>query len=353
MALSIGIVGMPNAGKSSLFEAMTGRDAGVSPTPYTTVEPEAGVVEVPDPRVEVLTKMFDSLKTVHATVEFVDTVGLASGASAGKGMGTRFLSSLRDCDALCEVVRFFGAPEVPRVEEPSDPDTDAEILTIELCAADAQTCEKVADRLRREAKKIPDAAAKLAAVEKTLATLNEAVPVRAMDLAPAEREHLYDLFLLTAKPLFRVANVDEGDSLEDRDIAGQPALALCASVEADIARMAPEERADFLEMEGLAEPAVDRVIRAGYGLLGLETFLTAGEKESRAWTIRAGALAPEAAGVIHSDFQRGFIKAEVVHYDDLIAAGSMHEARAHGKVRQEGKTYPVRDGDVIEFKFNV
>jgi ribosome-binding ATPase len=353
MALSIGIVGMPNSGKSALFEAMSGREVLVSPTPYATVEPEAATVEVPDPRVEVLAEMFHAKKITHATVEFIDTVGIASGASAGQGMGTRFLSSLRDADALLEVVRFFDAPSVPHVEGKVDPDTDAEILTIELAAADAKTCEKVAERLEREAKKAPEAAEKLATVRKVAGALNEAVPVRALDLTDKEREHVYDLFLLTAKPLLVVANVDEGDTLEDRTVAGEPALALCASVEADIARMAPEERLEFLEMEGLAEPAVDRVIRAGFHLLGLETFLTAGEPEARAWTIKKGSSAPVAAGAIHSDIQRGFIKAEVVAYDDLIAAGGMQAARQAGRVRQEGKTYLVADGDVIEFKFNV
>jgi GTP-binding protein YchF len=353
MALSIGIVGMPNSGKSALFQAMSGGEVLVSVTPYATVEPEAATVPVPDPRVEVLSEMFHSKKTTHAAVEFIDTVGIASGASAGQGMGTRFLSSLRDADALLEIVRFFDAPDVGHVEGKIDPDTDAEILTIELCAADAKTCEKVAERLEREAKKMPASAAKLVTVRKAMEALNEAVPVRTLELTAEEREHLFDLFLLTAKPLLLVANVGEGEGLEDRLIGGEPALAVCAAVEADIARMAPEERQEFLEMEGLAEPAVARVIRAGFHLLGLETFLTAGEPEARSWTIRKGSTAPVAAGAIHSDIQRGFIKAEVVAYDDLISAGSMAAARAAGKVRQEGKTYVVVDGDVIEFKFNV
>lgn len=354
MGLSIGIVGMPNAGKSCLFEAMTGHDVPVSPTPYSTVEPARATAEVPDPRLEKLQALVGSAKAVHAHVEFVDTVGLASGSSAGKGMGTKFLASLRDCDALCEIVRFFEDPRVPRVEELSDPDTDAEILTIELCAADSKTCENVGERLRREVKKHPEAERKLRVVEHVHAALNEAVPVRTMrDLTPADRDDLEDLFLLTAKPLFRVANVDEGESLDDRLVAGEPALAVCASVEGDIARMAPDERAEFLEMEGLSEPAAARVIRAGRSHLGLITFFTAAEKESRAWTARKGAPAPEAAGLVHSDMQRGFIKAETVAFADLDAAGSMAEARHRGKVRQEGKHYAVAEGDVIEFKFNV
>lgn len=344
---------MPNAGKSCLFEAMTGHDVLVSPTPYSTVEPSIASAEVPDPRVEALAEIVGSARAVHAHVEFVDTIGIASGAGAGKGMGTRFLSSLRDCDALLEIVRFFEDPDVPRVEEPSDPDTDAEILTIELCAADARTCERVAKRLEREAKKHEESAAKLEVVRRILEALNEAVPVRHMDLSLGELDTLHDLFLLTAKPLFRVANVAEGASLEARTIAGEPALAVCAVVEGDIARMAPEERADFLELEGLTEPAAARVIRAGYALLGLETFLTASEKEAHAWTIPIGTAAREAAGVVHSDMERGFIKADVVAFEDLAAAGSMAGARHLGKVRQEGKTYRVKDGDVIEFKFNV
>ena len=363
MSLSIGIVGLPNVGKSTLFNALTRASALASNYPFATIEPNVGIVGIPDERLTALAGLYDSARIVPATVRFVDIAGLVRGASQGQGLGNQFLAHIRETDAICQVVRVFNDPDVTHVDGDISPERDIDTVATELILADLQTLEKAAPRLAKEAKfaKDPDrirAAEAAAKAEKVLdsgTTLSAGAAAAGIDLAD-----LRDLQLLTAKPFLYVFNMDESDLgdkvLRDRLVAlVAPAqtIFLDAKTEAELAELSEEDAAEMLAGLGLGEPGLAQLARAGFAALGLSTYLTAGPKEARAWTIPAGATAPEAAGVIHTDFQRGFIKAEIVSFEDLMAAGSITAARAAGKARIEGKDYVMRDGDVVEFRFNV
>ncbi|HET7407706.1 MAG TPA: redox-regulated ATPase YchF [Mycobacteriales bacterium] len=358
MSLTIGIVGLPNVGKSTLFNALTKNDVLAANYPFATIEPNVGVVPVPDERLTRLSAMFDSARIVPATVSFVDIAGLVRGASEGQGLGNRFLANIRESDAICQVVRVFTDPDVTHVEGRIDAADDIATINTELVLADLATVDNRLARLEREARMRPEKRAELAAVQAARAVLDEGRPVSS---APEiDREALRELSLLTAKPFIYVFNLDD-DALVDADlkakladlVAPADAVFLCAKIEAELTELPDEEAAELLAELGQGEPGLHQLIRVGFHTLGLQTFLTAGPKESRAWTIRQGSTAPEAAGVIHTDFQRGFIKAEIVSFDDLVSAGSMADARAAGKVRMEGKDYVMQDGDVVEFRFNV
>ncbi len=363
VSLSIGIVGLPNVGKSTLFNALTRANALASNYPFATIEPNVGIVGIPDARLEALSGLYDSARIVPATVRFVDIAGLVRGASAGQGLGNQFLSHIRETDAICQVVRVFTDPDVSHVDGDVSPERDIETIATELMLADLQTLEKAAPRLAKEAKgakdpdrvRIADAAAKAQQVLDGGTTLFAGAAAAGIDLAD-----LRELQLLTAKPFLYVFNEDDAELADDelrKRLAGLVAPAesvfLDAKTEAELAELEPEEAAELLAELGLGEPGLAQLARAGFAALKLSTFLTAGPKEARAWTIPAGATAPEAAGVIHTDFQRGFIKAEIVSFDDLMAAGSIAAARAAGKARIEGKDYVMKDGDVVEFRFNV
>jgi GTP-binding protein YchF len=363
VSLSIGIVGLPNVGKSTLFNALTRASVLASNYPFATIEPNVGIVGIPDPRLTALAGLYDSAKIIEATVRFVDIAGLVRGASKGEGLGNQFLSHIRETDAICQVVRVFTDPDVSHVDGDVAPERDIETVATELILADLQTLEKAAPRLAKEAKSGKDpernrAAAAAAAAQELLnggTTLFAGAAGAGIDLAD-----LRELQLLTAKPFLYVFNVDEAEladaALQETlaaAVAPAQAVFLDAKTESELAELSPEDAAEMLAELGLGEPGLDQLARAGFTALGLSTFLTAGPKESRAWTIPVGATAPEAAGVIHTDFQRGFIKAEIVSFDDLMAAGSVAAARAVGKARIEGKDYVMRDGDVVEFRFNV
>jgi ribosome-binding ATPase len=363
VSLSIGIVGLPNVGKSTLFNALTRAGALAANYPFATVEPNVGIVGVPDTRLAELARLYDSARIVPATVRFVDIAGLVRGAAEGQGLGNQFLGHIRETDAICQVVRVFSDPDVSHVDGDVSPERDIETIITELILADLQTLEKAAPRLAKETKfskdagkvRTADAAARAQQVLDSGTTLFAGAAEAGIDLAD-----LRELQLLTAKPFIYVFNVDT-DELDDaglRDrlaklVAPADAVFLDAKTEADLAELPEDEAAELLAEAGLGEPGLAQLARVGFQTLGLQTFLTAGPKETRAWTIPIGATAPEAAGVIHTDFQRGFIKAEIVSYDDLIAAGSVAAARAAGKARIEGKDYVMRDGDVVEFRFNV
>jgi len=358
VSLTIGIVGLPNVGKSTLFNALTKNDVLAANYPFATIEPNVGVVPVPDERLTRLSAMFDSARIVPATVSFVDIAGLVRGASEGQGLGNRFLANIRESDAICQVVRVFTDPDVTHVEGRIDAADDIATINTELVLADLATVDNRLARLEREARMRPEKRAELAAVQAARAVLDEGRPVSS---APEiDREALRELSLLTAKPFIYVFNLDD-DALVDADlkakladlVAPADAVFLCAKIEAELTELPDEEAAELLAELGQGEPGLHQLIRVGFHTLGLQTFLTAGPKESRAWTIRQSSTAPEAAGVIHTDFQRGFIKAEIVSFDDLVSAGSMADARAAGKVRMEGKDYVMQDGDVVEFRFNV
>ncbi len=361
VSLSIGIVGLPNVGKSTLFNALTKNTVLAANYPFATIEPNVGVVGVPDERLGVLAKMFDSAKIVPATVTFVDIAGLVKGASEGQGLGNKFLGTIRESDAICQVIRVFTDPDVAHVEGRVSPKDDIETINTELILADLQTIERALPRLEKETR-LGGAAAKgkaavLDAVRRADEVLNSGQTVFGAGLDP---EPLRDLHLLTAKPFLYAFNVDDeemGNEALKAELRGlvEPAEAvfLDAKIESELIELPDDEALELLQSIGQQESGLAILARVGFATLGLQTYLTAGPKESRAWTIRQGATAPEAAGVIHTDFQRGFIKAEVVHYDDLVAAGSMAEARARGKVRIEGKDYVMADGDVVEFRFNV
>ncbi|HEB98047.1 MAG TPA: redox-regulated ATPase YchF [Thiotrichales bacterium] len=363
MSIKCGIVGLPNVGKSTLFNALTQACIQAENYPFCTIEPNVGVVPVPDPRLDRLAEIVKPQQVLPATVEFVDIAGLVAGASKGEGLGNKFLANIRETDAIAQVVRCFEDENVVHVAGRVDPVSDIEVINTELALADLETVEKNIQRVSKVAKSgDKEARARLELLERVKAQLDEALPVRAMGLDEEERAALYDLHLLTIKPVMYVANVAE-DGFEGnphldavREYAageGAEVVPVCAAIEAELVELDAGERAAFLEEMGMEEPGLNRVIRAAYSLLGLQTYFTAGEKEVRAWTVRVGATAPEAAGVIHTDFQKGFIRAEVVSYEDFIHYGGEQGAREAGKLRLEGKDYVVQDGDVMHFRFNV
>ena len=356
MALTIGIVGLPNAGKSTLFNALTRNNVLAANYPFATIEPNVGVVGVPDPRLAVLAEMFHSERIVPATVSFVDIAGIVQGASQGEGMGNAFLANIREADAICEVTRVFEDADVSHVDGHVNPASDLDTISTELILADLQTLEKALPKVEREAKIRKDAQARLQAYQEAYDTLNSG---RGVFAAGLDLEPLHDLWLLTAKPYIYVFNCDQ-DQLADEALrkrladlmAPAEAIFLDAKFESELTEMDAEEARAFLAEMGVTETGLEQLARVGYRTLGLQSYLTAGPKESRAWTIHQGWTAPQAAGVIHTDFQKGFIKAEVVSYDDLVALGGMAQARAAGKVRMEGKDYVMADGDVVEFRFS-
>ncbi|MEV6272506.1 redox-regulated ATPase YchF [Kribbella sp. NPDC051936] len=358
MALTIGIVGLPNAGKSTLFNALTKNDVLAANYPFATIEPNVGVVGVPDPRLAKLAELFRSQKVIPATVQFVDIAGIVRGASEGEGLGNKFLSHIRESDAICQVTRVFRDDDVTHVDGKVSPADDISTIQTELILADLQTVEKAIPRLEKEARLKKESAVVLEAVREAQKHLEAGTPIIATDV---DRDAIRELMLMTAKPYLYVFNCD-ADELADEDlkqkmrdlVAPAEAIFLDAKFEAELVELGDEDEArEMLSEMGIDEPGLDVLARVGFDTLGLQTYLTAGPKESRAWTIKRGATAPEAAGVIHTDFQRGFIKAEIVSYDDLMDAGSMNAARSAGKVRMEGKDYIMQDGDVVEFRFNV
>jgi GTP-binding protein YchF len=363
MSLKCGIVGLPNVGKSTLFNALTKAGIPAENYPFCTIEPNVGIVEVPDPRLAQLTELVKPQRTLVATTEFVDIAGLVKGASQGEGLGNQFLANIRNTDAIAHVVRCFEDENVVHVSGAVDPVSDIEVINTELALADLSTVEKTLTRTAKIAKTGDKAAqALLKVLEPALAVLNEGKPVRSLELSKDDALLLKSLSLITAKPTMYVANVPEGKiegnpMLEKvREHAARenaPVVPVCASLESEIVDMSDEEKMEFLAETGLDEPGLNRVIRAGYALMGLQTYFTAGEKEVRAWTVEVGATAPQAAGVIHTDFERGFIRAEVIGYDDYIAGGGEAGAKKAGKMRVEGKEYIVQDGDVMHFRFSV
>jgi GTP-binding protein YchF len=357
VALTIGIVGLPNVGKSTLFNALTKNDVLAANYPFATIEPNTGVVGVPDQRLQVLAGIFGSQKILPASVVFVDIAGIVKGASEGAGLGNKFLANIRESDAICQVLRAFTDDDVVHVEGRVSPEDDMETINTELILADLQTLDKALPRLQKEARIDKSRASVLDAAEKARELLDQGTTVFASGVDPAP---LKELFLLTAKPFLYVINVDEAE-LADEDfksrmramVAPAEAVFLDAKLEAELVELPEDEALELLQSVGQDESGMHALARVGFTTLGLQTYLTAGPKEARAWTIPQGATAPEAAGVIHTDFQKGFIKAEVVSFDDLVATGSMQEAKAKGKVRIEGKEYVMADGDVVEFRFNV
>ena len=363
MGIKCGIVGLPNVGKSTLFNALTKAGIAAENYPFCTIDPNVGIVPVPDPRLEELAKIVEPEKLVPTTVEFVDIAGLVAGASQGEGLGNKFLSHIRETDAISHVVRCFEDTDVIHVSGKVNPISDIEIIDTELGLADLQSVEKAADRYAKQAKGgDKDAARKKDLFERMRKHLNDGKPVRSMGLTKEEKADAYELHLLTAKPVMYVANVKEDGFTNNKHLEavierakGEEAVvvAVCAAIEAEISQLEEADRAEFLKDLGLTEPGLNRVIRAGYDLLGLQTYFTAGEKEVRAWTVRTGSTAPQAAGVIHTDFERGFIRAEVIGYDDYIKYKGEAGAKDVGKLRLEGKEYIVKEGDVMHFRFNV
>ena len=354
MSLSIGIVGLPNVGKSSLFTALTKKSGFAANYPFATIEPNVGLVPVPDKRLDGLAAIDHPAKIIPATVEFVDIAGLVAGASQGEGLGNKFLANIRETDAICEVVRFFSDPNVEHVSKKVDPQSDVETIKTELILADIATIEKALPRLEKEGKRYKEKAINFEAAQKVLEGLNEGKRALQLNLSEEEQDVIRELCLLTMKPMLYIANVDEDKvNAELPEIDGQQPVPISAKIEADLAELDAEEAAIFMEELGLDESGLSRLIREAYKLLGLQSYFTSGETETRAWTIPVGAKAPQAAGVIHSDFERGFIKAETASYEDYVALGGEKGCRDAGKLRQEGKDYVVQDGDVMHFKFNV
>ena len=354
MSLSIGIVGLPNVGKSTLFTALTKKGGLAANYPFATIDPNVGIVDVPDARLQVLADIVHPGRIVPATVEFVDIAGLVKGASEGEGLGNQFLANIRETDAICEVVRHFSDPDVIRHESSHDPASDMDTIQTELVLADLGTIEKAIPKLEKEARRDKANAPKLEIAKRHEAWLDEGHRAADLDMTDEERAAAHDLFLLTMKPILYVANVDE-DALGEPvpSVNGAEVVPISAKIEAEIAELDPEEAAEYLADLGLERSGLEVLAQAAYRLLGLQSYFTAGEMEVKAWTIPIGAKAPQAAGVIHSDFERGFIKAEVASYDDYVALGGEQGCKAAGKLRIEGKEYVVQDGDVMHFRFNV
>ena len=357
MSLSIGIVGLPNVGKSTLFNALTKNNVLAANYPFATIEPNVGVVGVPDARLAKLATLFGSEKLLPAALSFVDIAGIVKGASEGAGLGNKFLANIRETDAICQVIRVFNDDDVVHVDGRIDPGSDMETINTELALADLQTIEKAIPRLEKEAKTAKDRLPVLEAVKAANEWLQSGKPLSQSSI---DRELLHELHLLTAKPFLYIFNVDAAE-LGDNELRAKlqalvspaQAIFLDAKTEAELAELSDDDAMELLESIGLTEPGLATLARVGFDALGLQTYLTAGPKEARAWTIHKGDTAPKAAGVIHTDFEKGFIKAEIVSFDDLMAAGSMADAKSAGKVRMEGKDYVMHDGDVVEFRFNV